>query len=116
MALAPALRLQPALELLVLTDNPFGDEGLAALVAPLPPPPAGALSPPTGVLTKLRALDLSYTQITDAGGAALAAALDGGALPALEELNLYDTLVSEAVRDALMARFRADSDDNSDEE
>ena len=53
---------------------------------------------------------------TDAGCAALAAALDGGALPALEDLNLYDTLASEAVRDALMARFRADSDDNSDEE
>ena len=30
-------------------------------------------------------LDLNYTQITDAGCATLAAALDSGALPALEE-------------------------------
>ena len=67
--------------------NPFGDEGLAALVAP-PPPPAGALPPPTGVLTKLKALDLDYTQVTDAGCAALAAALDSGALPALKVLYL----------------------------
>jgi hypothetical protein len=36
-ALAPALRRLPALEYLYLCDNPFGDEGLAALVAPLPP-------------------------------------------------------------------------------
>jgi hypothetical protein len=35
--------------------NPFGDEGLAALVAP-PPLPAGALPPPTGVLAKLKKL------------------------------------------------------------
>ena len=63
--------------------NPFGDKGLAALVAP-PPPPAGALPPPAGVLTKLKRLYLDYTQITDAGCAALAAALDSGALPALE--------------------------------
>jgi hypothetical protein len=38
--------------------NPFGDEGLAALVAP-PPLPAGALPPPTGVLAKLKKLYLS---------------------------------------------------------
>jgi hypothetical protein len=74
-ALAPALRRLPALERIDLSGNPFGDEGLAALVAP-PPPPAGALSPPTGVLTKLKALNISYTQVTDAGCAALAAALD----------------------------------------
>jgi len=86
-ALAPALRRLPALERLVLHSNPFGDEGLAALVAP-PPPPAGALPPPTGVLTKLKVLDLGYTQITDAGCAALAAALDSGALPALKVLYL----------------------------
>jgi hypothetical protein len=86
-ALAPALRRRPALEILCLMGNPFGDEGLAALVAP-PPPPAGALPPPTGVLTKLKALDLDYTQVTDAGCAALAAALDSGALPALKVLYL----------------------------
>ena len=96
-ALAPALRRLPALELLGLNDNPFGDEGLAALVAP-PPPPAGALPPPTGGLTKLNELYLANTQITDAGCAALAAALDSGALPALEYLRLGDTLASAAAK------------------
>ena len=118
-ALAPALRRLPALEHLILWSNPFGDEGLAALVAP-PPPPAGALSPPTGVLTKLRVLFLSNTQITDAGCAALAAALDGGALPALEYLDMYGIPASDAAQDALMARFPDDSTyedkDNEDEE
>ena len=122
-ALAPALRRMPALALLDLGYNPFGDEGLAALVAP--PPPAGAPPPTTGVLTKLKRLDLDDTQITNAGCAALVAALDGGTLPALENLNLYDTLASEAVRDALVARFPArflehdtehDDSDGSDEE
>ena len=41
-ALAPALRRRPALEVLGLNGNPFGDEGLAALVAP---PPADAPPP-----------------------------------------------------------------------
>ena len=61
-ALAPALRRLPALETLVLGGNPFGDEGLAALVAP--PPPAGALSPATGALAKLKLLDLSNTRFS----------------------------------------------------
>ena len=81
-ALAPALRRLPALKTLHLGGNPCGDEGLAALVAP-PPPPADALLPPTAGLTKLRALGLVYTYVTDAGCAILAAALDNGALPAL---------------------------------
>ena len=67
-----------------LYGNPLGDEGLAALVAP--PPPAGAPPPTTGGLAQLKWLDLSCTQITDAGCATLAAALDSGALPALEQL------------------------------
>jgi hypothetical protein len=100
-ALAPALRRLPALEHLVLNNNPFGDEGLAALVAP-PPPPAGALPPPTGVLTKLKVLNLGDTQVTDAGCAALAAALDSGALPALEHLYLFDTPASAAAKSAVM--------------
>jgi hypothetical protein len=96
-ALAPALRRLPALERLLLNGNPFGDEGLAALVAP-PPPPAGALPPPTGVLTKLKALYLSYTQVTDVGCAALAAALDSGALPAFERLALRGTPASATAK------------------
>jgi hypothetical protein len=95
-ALAPALRRLPALEILRLYGNPFGDKGLAALVAP--PPPAGALPPPTGVLTKLKDLDLSYTQFTDAGCAALTAALDSGALPALEALDLSGTPASATAK------------------
>jgi Ran GTPase-activating protein (RanGAP) involved in mRNA processing and transport len=96
-SLAPALRRRPALEILRLDHNPFGDEGLTALVAP-PPPPAGALPPPTGVLTKLKDLGLNNNLVTDAGCAALAAALDSGALPALEYLRLGDTLASAAAK------------------
>ena len=88
-ALAPALRRLPALELLSLWGNPFGDEGLAALVAP--PPAAGA--PPT---TKLKELSLKDTEVSDAGCAALAAALDSGALPALAHLYLLGTRASAA--------------------
>ena len=104
-ALAPALRRLPSLEALELVDNPPGDEGLAALVAPLPPPPAGALPPPTGVLTKLKWLNLCRTQISDAGCAALAAALHSGTLPALMELYLHGTTASEAAKAALLDRL-----------
>ena len=48
------------------------------------------------MLTKLKLIDISRTQITDAGCAALVVALDGGMLPALEDLTLDDTLTSEA--------------------
>ena len=100
-ALAPALRRRPALTFLDLTSSPLGNEGLAAFVAP--PPPAGALPLPTGGLKKLRTLDLSYTQVTDAGCAALAAALDSGALPALELLTLNGTPASAAAKEAVHA-------------
>ena len=99
-ALAPALRRLPALEeTLGLYDNPFGDEGLAALVAP--PPPTGAPPPPTGGLKKLKTLDLSDTQVTDAGCATLAAALKSGALPALEFLLLFYIPASDAAKAAV---------------
>jgi hypothetical protein len=112
-ALAPALRQLPALEYLYLHHNPLGDEGLAALVAP--PPPAGALPPPTGVLTKLKVLNLSGTQVTDAGCAALAAALENGTPPVLEALVLIGTLASEAEAAALMARYSEPDSDASSE-
>jgi hypothetical protein len=99
------LRRRPALERLLLNGNPFGDQGLAALVAP-PPPPAGALSPPTGVLTKLKALGLINTQITDAGCAALAAALDSGALPALEVVHINDIPASAAAKTAVQEALK----------
>ena len=94
MGLAPALRRLPALEGLRFWSNPFGDEGLAALVAP--PPPAGAPPLPAGGLAKLKRLDLSDTQVSDAGCAILAAALDSGALPALNYLRLDGIPASEA--------------------
>jgi hypothetical protein len=100
-ALAPALRRRPALESLYLYVNPFGDEGLAALVAP--PPPAGAPPLPTGGLKKLVRLHLGYTQVSDAGCAVLAAALDSGALPALEHLKLNDIPASVAAKEAVHA-------------
>ena len=103
-ALAPALRRLPALEQLNLLDNPLGDQGLAALVAP--PPPPGALLPPTGVLTKLKELILDHTHVTNAG--ALIATIDSGALPALTKVGLWGTraryAVEAAVQEALAKR------------
>ena len=98
-ALAPALRRRPTLEQLSLGVNPLGNEGLAALVAP--PPPAGAPPPPTGGLAKLKALEFSDTQVADAGCATLAAALDSGALPALEVLFLDGIPASAAAKAAV---------------
>ena len=93
-ALAPALRLRPALATLRLGDNSFGDEGLAALLAP--PPPAGTAPPPAGGLKKLEELCLEDTKITDAGCAALVVALDSGVLPAMVMLDLTCIPASDA--------------------
>ena len=98
-ALAPALQQMPALENLELNINLFGDEGLAALVPP--PPPAGAPSPSTGVLAKLKTLKLEHTQISETGCAALVVAIDSGALPALEEFSLEGSLASDAAEEAV---------------
>ena len=98
-ALAWALRRRPALIGLALVDNPLGDEGLAALVAP--PPPAGAPQPPTGGLATLKQLYLRGTQVTDAGCAALVTALDRGALPALKTVVLEGTPASAAATAAV---------------
>jgi hypothetical protein len=107
-ALAPALRRLPALETLNLSSNPFGDVGLQALVEP--PPPAGAPPPPIGALAELKVLYLGNTGITDTGCSALVAALDSGALLALEELGLHGrgllrgAPASDATRAALQQR------------
>jgi len=101
-ALAPALRRLPALDQLYFQGVPFGDEGLAALVAP--PPPAGAPPPTTEGLAKLKQLSLTHTQITNAGCAALASALDSGALPALERLYLLGTRASAAAKATVRRR------------
>jgi hypothetical protein len=108
-ALAPALRRRPALEVLNLARNPLGDEGIAALVTP--PLPAGAPPPTTGGLTRLKTLSLENTQIADAGCAALAAAFDSGALPALENLRMYGIPASAAATDAVKARLRTDGEE-----
>ena len=108
-ALVPALRRRPALEELLLAFNPLGDEGLATLVAPPPPPPAGALSPPAGVLTKLKRLYLTGTQVSDAGCAALIAALDSGVLPPLELLELDTTSRASAAAKAAVHEALAKS-------
>ena len=99
MALAPALRRRPALTCLHLSSNLFGDEGLAALVAP--PPRAGAPPTTTAGLKKLKLLDLASTQVTDAGCAILAAALKSGALPALKKLLLSGIPASAAAQAAV---------------
>ena len=99
-ALAPVLRRRPALEHLSFFGNPLGDEGLAALL--VPPPLAAAPPPPTGRLTnKLKVLNLGYTQATNAGCATLAAALNSGALPALEHLYLKGIPASAAAKAAV---------------
>ena len=105
-ALAPALRRRPALESLRLWRNPLGDEGLAALVAP--PLAAGSPPPTAGGLKKLKVLDLDRTEITDAGCAALVAALDSGALPALTQLELEGIPASHEAQEAVrVARERS---------
>ena len=53
------------------------------------------------MLTKLKDLYLSGTQITDAGCATLAAALDSGALPALNDLCLESIPASAAAKAAV---------------
>ena len=95
--LTPALRRLPALEHLDLMYNPLTDEGLAAFVAP--PLPAG--SPPPGGLARLKQLDLSYTEVTDAGCAILTAALNSGALPAIEIVELFRIPASAVARKAV---------------
>ena len=113
--LAPALRRLPALEYLCLQDNPFGDEGLDALVAP--PPPAGAPPTATGVLTKLNVLILRSTKVTDAGCTALAAVLNSGAMPALEYLDLNFTPLSYDAKAVVYdARANLTGLDDSDQE
>ena len=49
-------------------------------------------------LQKLKVLDLSSTQVTDAGCATLASTLDTGALPALESLYLLGTRASDGAK------------------
>ena len=54
-----------------------------------------------GGLKKLERLGLGRTQVSDSGCATLAAALDSGALPALEELELEGTHTSDEAETAV---------------
>ena len=110
------MRRLPALEQLALGRNPLGDEGLAALVAP--PPPAGAPpAPPAGGLAKLEEARAShYTQVADAGCAALAAALDSGALPALTDAPSVSGIPASAAAVASVYRARDTLDEESGSE
>ena len=96
MALAPALRRRPALEVehLCLCGNPFGDEGLAALLEP----PARhlqvlcrcAAAAEDGGLKKLRTLDLDETQRSPTPGTPPSpprSTHSGALVPALEHLS-----------------------------
>ena len=61
-------------------------------------------------LEMIEELHLDITQVTDAGCAVLAAALDSGALPALEDLTLDGIPASNAAKAAVgaaLARSRA---------
>ena len=66
-----------------------------------PPPPAGTPPPPAGRLKNLELLYLNGTQVTDAGCAALVAALDSGALPALATVGLDGTRASAVAKAAV---------------
>ena len=79
---------------------------LVPLVAP-PPPPAGALPPPAWSADEaLKVLDLERTQVTDAGCAALAAALESGALPALEAVYMIGIPASAAAEAAVLEALK----------
>ena len=81
-----------------------------------PPPPAGALPTTTVGLKKLETLVLSCTQVTDAGCATLASALDSGALPALKRLTLDGTPASTAAKAAVYEARDTLEPDESDYE
>ena len=62
------------------------------------------------MLTKLKKLYLDDTHITDAGCATLAAALESGALPALDTLYL-DSIPASAAAQAAVFEARANLND-----
>ena len=86
------LRQLPNLGMLHLMNANIGDESVASLVA----------QPTAGALRFLKVLFLDYNQITDAGCATLASALRGGALPALERLDVQNNPASEVAKEAVL--------------
>ena len=76
-----------------LARIPYRSSSLSAGSAPL--------SSAEARLAQLTELYLQHTQVTDAGCATLAAALNSGALPALEGLYLSGTPASAAAKAAV---------------
>ena len=72
-----------------------------------PPPPAGTPLPPAGGLKKLEGLHLCDTQINNAGCDALVAALDSGALPALDTLKLTGMIAASDEAKAAVSKALA---------
>ena len=77
----------------------------------------------TGVLAKLKWLDLTHTQVSDAGCATLVAALNSGALPALKTLFLQGIPASAAAqasvykaRDGLLEEWGSESEEDAVED
>ena len=104
-ALAAPLRKLPALKELYLPGNEIGDEGVASLFANLGKDDFKAL----------QQFWLAHNHITDAGMATLVAALDAGRLPRLRNDQVGDKMffvkhnhtsasAVQAVRDALAKR------------
>ena len=74
------------------------------------------MAPPTaGALKSLESLYLDYNQITNAGCAALASALRGGALPALRMLGLRGNPTSEEAKEAVLASRSGLAEESDDE-
>ena len=73
-------------------ELPFGDEGLAALVAPSPPAQVRRRRRFERLTELYRHLNLSQTQVTDAGCATIYSASDSDVLPALVDLFLGKVL------------------------
>ena len=118
----------PKLEELVVSANPIGNQGMAALAAPLRKLPAlkvlrlsnceiddeGVASLVAGLgkddFKALKELWLGYNKITDAGAAKLVAAIDAGGLPKLVDHeyflmnNAATAAAVQAVKGALAKR------------
>lgn len=95
--LGESLRDNVQLEVLMLSDNPIGDHGCAALAR-------GLVSRKAGRDSVLRRLYLATTNMTDAGAAQLRQALEQPHAPALEVLELEGNPgLSSGAREALLA-------------
>ena len=101
-ALGAPLRMLPALKVLDLSNCNIGDEGVATLVADLGKDDFKAL----------KKLCLGYNEITDAGMVKIVAAIDAGGLPKMRGLPWLDNnpasdATCKAVSDAVAKRSQS---------